>query len=431
MVKLNLGCGVYYKPGYVNIDNKEQIADELLDIAHLPHENNSVDEIEASHILEHFDVITVPFLLAEWFRVLKPGATLYIEAPHFRKQALKILFTQNDGRRSDSAMRFFFGVNLPGNSHKVGLTPKYLKHQFESIGFQNVKRHRPQSFKTERSFRLSAQKPMTTSLLTKTGFITTFRSKIFNHFKEFDVLFLDTVEKNCLSLIRDLFIQDNRAFFTTPRIISTAAKCALIHPQLARFFLELMPEVRIRQLHIDILGFLETHASPGKFLALWMKWKKDPQNSYVSFLQFQEYWEKKLSRFFQEGVKSSDSLRYFEHLTGEPCEYFAFELIELHVLKITNLGIKTFAHGQYSEAVTHFLHATRFNPGCVLCYWNLARLTLVMNGKKAKSEARKWYHQALLHIHDRKLSRTITTELNFVTAGQSDHIEKIPIQIRT
>jgi hypothetical protein len=431
MIKLNLGCGVYYKPGYVNLDNNESIADELLDVAHLPYENNSVDEIEASHILEHFDIITVPFLLAEWFRVLKPGATLHIEAPHFRKQALKVLITQNDARQSRSAMRFFFGVDLPGNSHKVGLTPKNLKHQVESIGFQNVKRHTPQSFRNERSFRLSAQKPMTTSLLTKTGFVTAFRASIFNQFADFDVLFLDAVEKNCLSLILDLFTQDNRVFFTTPRIISTAARCALFHPQLARLFLEIMPEVRIRQIHTDVLDYLETHASPGKFLALWMKWNKDPRKSFVSFLQFQEYWEKKLSRFFQEGVKSPDSLRYFEHLAGEPCEYFAFEIIELHALKSTNRGIKAFAHTQYSEAVAHFLHATQLNPGCALCYWNLARLTLVMDGKNSQSVARKWYHLALLHMQDRKLSRPIKTELNFLKASQSDNIENIPIQIRT
>ena len=63
MIKLNLGCGVYYKPGYINIDMFEsEIADEIADICHLEYEDNSVDEIEASHIIEHFDVITLPLI---------------------------------------------------------------------------------------------------------------------------------------------------------------------------------------------------------------------------------------------------------------------------------------------------------------------------------------------------------------------------------
>ena len=90
MIKLNLGCGIYYKPGYINIDKFEsEIADEIADICHLQYEDNSVDEIEASHIIEHFDVITLPFLIAEWFRVLKPIGKLIIEAPDFNKGYFK------------------------------------------------------------------------------------------------------------------------------------------------------------------------------------------------------------------------------------------------------------------------------------------------------------------------------------------------------
>ena len=46
----------------------------------LPLEDNSVDFVVSSHVIEHFpDPIKA---LSEWYRVVKPGGYLYIIAPH-------------------------------------------------------------------------------------------------------------------------------------------------------------------------------------------------------------------------------------------------------------------------------------------------------------------------------------------------------------
>lgn len=47
-VRLNLGAGDNPMPGYVNLDIKGGV-----EIGKLPYENESVDEIRASHVLEH------------------------------------------------------------------------------------------------------------------------------------------------------------------------------------------------------------------------------------------------------------------------------------------------------------------------------------------------------------------------------------------
>ena len=48
----------------------------------LPLEDNSVDFVISSHVIEHFpDPIKA---LREWYRVVKPGGYLYIIAPHKR-----------------------------------------------------------------------------------------------------------------------------------------------------------------------------------------------------------------------------------------------------------------------------------------------------------------------------------------------------------
>ena len=72
-MKLHLGSGSRYLEGYVHID----IADyEHIDIRTSIDKLNTIDddtvnEIYASHVLEYFDRNEVEFVLKEWMRVLK------------------------------------------------------------------------------------------------------------------------------------------------------------------------------------------------------------------------------------------------------------------------------------------------------------------------------------------------------------------------
>lgn len=78
-MKLNLGGGNQKIPGFINIDRLNgQEAYPLPAYA-----DGSVDEIRASHILEHFGHREVPEVLKEWVRVLKPGGVLKIAVPDF------------------------------------------------------------------------------------------------------------------------------------------------------------------------------------------------------------------------------------------------------------------------------------------------------------------------------------------------------------
>lgn len=80
-LRLNLGCGPEHLKGWVNIDsNPEERPDLVADVTDLSmFADDSVDEIYASHILEHIDV-RVP-ALAEWARVLRPGGVITVVVP--------------------------------------------------------------------------------------------------------------------------------------------------------------------------------------------------------------------------------------------------------------------------------------------------------------------------------------------------------------
>jgi len=77
-MKLNLGSGTKLIEGYTNID----IANGQL-VYPLPYEDESIDEIRASHILEHFSYRQTLEVLIEWNRVLKLDGIIKISVPNF------------------------------------------------------------------------------------------------------------------------------------------------------------------------------------------------------------------------------------------------------------------------------------------------------------------------------------------------------------
>ena len=94
MIKLNLGSGWDYRPGYVNVEHPRLEgrvkADLWVDLEQPcclgAFDNNSVDGILCSHTLEHLD--NLENVIDECWRVLKPGAKLLIVVPHASTPAL-------------------------------------------------------------------------------------------------------------------------------------------------------------------------------------------------------------------------------------------------------------------------------------------------------------------------------------------------------
>ncbi len=80
-IRLNLGSGDSDRalPGWVNLDRRT--GQEVYPLSHFG--DNTVDEVRASHVLEHFSHRDTAKVLAEWVRVLKPGGVLKVAVPDF------------------------------------------------------------------------------------------------------------------------------------------------------------------------------------------------------------------------------------------------------------------------------------------------------------------------------------------------------------
>jgi GT2 family glycosyltransferase len=94
-MRLNLGCGKYPLPGFVNIDiKKTDGVDKVFDLSRgIPYKSNSIDEIYLGHFIEHLDFPTALFILRECFRVLKLGGVITAVSPdleYFKNKAIEI-----------------------------------------------------------------------------------------------------------------------------------------------------------------------------------------------------------------------------------------------------------------------------------------------------------------------------------------------------
>lgn len=84
-MKINLGSGVDYREGWVNVDNANVKCDLKHDITIFPYpiESSTADMIELNSVIEHIPIKIQEKIINECYRILKQGGKLIIRAPHF------------------------------------------------------------------------------------------------------------------------------------------------------------------------------------------------------------------------------------------------------------------------------------------------------------------------------------------------------------
>ncbi len=141
--RLHIG-GLEAKPGWkiLNIQPGPHV-DYLGDCRDLSQfSSESVDEVYASHVLEHLDynreLIAV---LSEIRRILKPGGSVYISVPDL--DILCQLFVQ-PGLNVEEKFRLmrmmFGGVMDEHDAHRVGLTWTFMLNFLDLAGFSRADR---------------------------------------------------------------------------------------------------------------------------------------------------------------------------------------------------------------------------------------------------------------------------------------------------
>ncbi len=130
-LRLNLGAGEAELPGYENLDLRNGH-----DIRKLKYQSNSVEEVRASHVLEHFGSAEIGPVLHEWVRVLRPGGVLKLAVPDFRYIVERYQAKATD----EPLMSYLMGGQTDENDfHKSVFDEDGLRSVMEQIGLIDIK----------------------------------------------------------------------------------------------------------------------------------------------------------------------------------------------------------------------------------------------------------------------------------------------------
>jgi predicted SAM-dependent methyltransferase len=137
-LRLNIGGGSANIPGFLNIDKATGWDALPLRRSHergpSSFADNSVDEIVASHVLEHFGHQDAELALREWVRVLKPGGRIRIAVPDFAKCAQAYL----DGKALPIASFVMGGQTDEYDFHKTLFDEERLTHLMKDAGLGHI-----------------------------------------------------------------------------------------------------------------------------------------------------------------------------------------------------------------------------------------------------------------------------------------------------
>jgi len=142
MIKLHLGCGHRdFGKDWIHIDAGDYSHLDYSSIQDLRQfEDNTVDIIYASHVIEYFDRDEINHLLKEWKRILKPNCTLRLAVPNF--EAMSYLYSTKRISLKD-ILGPLYGKMKMGNMqiyHKTVYDFDEIKTILQKNGFKDVKR---------------------------------------------------------------------------------------------------------------------------------------------------------------------------------------------------------------------------------------------------------------------------------------------------
>jgi predicted SAM-dependent methyltransferase len=423
-IKLNLGCGQVYKPGYINIDKFDNsVADKIYDAGDLPFKSNYVDLIEASQLIEHFDYIHCKYILSEWFRVLKPEGKLILETPDLETTFKK--FVSSDLRAQKLTLQWIYGIDSLGMRHKTGFTFDLLKDLLQEIGFWKISREKPKMHRYEAGLRILCQKPK--ECLEKQLFAH-FRKRVLNELKIDDSYILIPLEKWLKEVlgIYEKFKENKNAAIN--KIIS---KIALCNPKIPLIFLEecvkldLLEKSEIND-RVDLLNFLIKEEFHKKIFSLWIKRKKEidkPEDGS----EFLSELGTLISDLLEDRNRSNfkERLGYITNLESRDIVIFDFDLVFLEAKGLFNLGVKQFYKKDFIGGLDSFVESSKINPLNPLVYWNMARLSNILKFEQYKIIEN--YEKTMKLMRNRKNRLKIETELQQTRGGKKEILPKEPI----
>lgn len=158
-VRLNIGSGNYYWPGFINCDAHSENSNLRADCKKLPFDADYADEIHAIHFIEHIGRLEVNNMLMDWARVLKPGGKIFIEVPCLNKISKMIIDGEKNIRMTTLGIYGDPMDKNPAMMHQWGYTVEELSDLLLQCGYKDVSCKEPIFHHPRRDMRIEAVKP--------------------------------------------------------------------------------------------------------------------------------------------------------------------------------------------------------------------------------------------------------------------------------
>jgi predicted SAM-dependent methyltransferase len=231
-LKLNLGSGTQKLDGYENLDRI--FADEIWPLAV---EDESCDEIRASHVLEHFREADIAEVIRDWAAKLRPGGVLKIAVPDLDKIAAMMAA----GAEINYAGYIMGGQVDENDYHRSVFTAQKLRALMEAAGLCFVTKWQSEirdCASLEISLNLSGTKPVYGSKLARREFaaIEAKKANIYSQFGEDGIIqeiFARIGTKNRVCC--EVGAADGIMFSSTRRLIEEGWRGILIEKDRAAF----------------------------------------------------------------------------------------------------------------------------------------------------------------------------------------------------
>lgn len=140
-LKLHVGCGPKYIPGFVHLDALP--ADHVDHVGRVENlemfDDGSAELIYASHILEHFGRHQYEAVLAEWHRVLAPGGVLRLAVPDFEACARLYVAGRLERGIADVVGLISGGQKDQYDYHAMIFDRESLTAALQRVGFSDVR----------------------------------------------------------------------------------------------------------------------------------------------------------------------------------------------------------------------------------------------------------------------------------------------------
>lgn len=140
-MKIHLGCGDFYKKGFINVDYyDDSVADKIMPCTKLDFNKNSVNMLEANYLLEHLSYIDCYKTIEEAYRVLKPNGIFIVKCPNYECIIRNWLMQNNEQKWKFKWFEKIWGGQWhAGQFHKIGFSPYRLTKILLRAGFRNIR----------------------------------------------------------------------------------------------------------------------------------------------------------------------------------------------------------------------------------------------------------------------------------------------------